>query len=62
MPAKSLQSCPPLATLWTVACQAPLSKGFFQARRLEWVAPPPGDLPDPEIETVSFIERRVLYH
>ena len=25
---KSLQSCPILATLWTVACQAPLSMGF----------------------------------
>ena len=25
-------------TLWTVACQAPLSMGFFQARILEWVA------------------------
>ena len=27
-------------TLWTVAHQAPLSKGFFQARTLEWVAMP----------------------
>ena len=25
---KSLQSCPTLATPWTVACQAPLSMGF----------------------------------
>ena len=25
-------------TPWTVACQAPLSTGFFQARILEWVA------------------------
>ena len=25
-------------TLWTEACQAPLSMGFFQARILEWVA------------------------
>ena len=33
--AKSLQSCP---TLWTVACQAPLSMGILQARILEWVA------------------------
>ena len=24
-------------TLWSVACQAPLSMGFFQARILEWV-------------------------
>ena len=28
----------PFATLWTVAHQAPLSMGFFQARILEWVA------------------------
>ena len=28
------------ATLWTVACQAPLSKRILQARILEWVAMP----------------------
>ena len=28
------------ALLWTVACQAPLSMGIFQARILEWVAMP----------------------
>ena len=28
------------ATLWTVACQAPLSMGFSKARTLEWVAMP----------------------
>ena len=27
-------------TLWTVACQAPLSMGILQARVLEWVAMP----------------------
>ena len=26
------------ATPWTIACQAPLSMGFFQARILEWVS------------------------
>ena len=26
------------ATPWTIACQAPLSMGFFQAGVLEWVA------------------------
>ena len=26
------------ATPWTVACQVPLSTGFFQARTLDWVA------------------------
>ena len=28
------------ATLWTVACQAPLSMGILQTRILEWVALP----------------------
>ena len=28
------------ATLWTLACQAPLSMGILQARILEWVAMP----------------------
>ena len=32
------KSCPMLVTPWTVACQAPLYMGFFQARILEWVA------------------------
>ena len=31
------QSCPTLATPWTVALQAPLSMGFSRARILEWV-------------------------
>ena len=42
------------ATLWTVARQAPLSKGF--PRQENWNGlpfPPPGDLPDPGIEPVS---------
>ena len=29
-----------LMTTWTIACQAPLSMGFLQARILEWVAIP----------------------
>ena len=32
------KSCPTLAALWTVVCQAPLSMGILQARILEWVA------------------------
>ena len=39
------------ATLWTMACQAPLSMGF--SRREYWSelpCPPPGDLPNPGIE------------
>ena len=40
-------------TLWTVACQAPLSMEF--SRQEYWSGlpcPPPGDLPDPGIEPV----------
>ena len=51
MQAKSLQSC---LTLWTVACQAPLSMGV--SRKKYWSGlscPPPGDLPDPGIKPVS---------
>ena len=43
-----------LETLWTVAHQAPLSMGFF--RQEYWTGslyPPPGDLPNPRIETMS---------
>ena len=53
--AKSLQSCPRLfMTLWTVACQAPLSMGFSRQEfwsGLPW--PPPRDLPDPRIKPAS---------
>ena len=41
------KSCLTLATLWTVACQAPLSKGF--PRQEYWSGlpfPSPGDLPE----------------
>ena len=41
-------------TPWTVTHQAPLSTGF--SRQEYWSGfpfPPPGDLPDPEIETES---------
>ena len=43
------------ATLWTVARQAPLSKGFF--RQGYWSESPfatPGDLPGPGIEPTSL--------
>ena len=45
-----------LATLWTVAHQAPLSMGF--SRQEYWSGlpcPPPGDLPDPGIEYTSLM-------
>ena len=41
-------------TLWTVACQAPLSVGF--SRQQYWSGlpcPPPGDLPHPGIKPTS---------
>ena len=49
------QSCPLFATPWTVALQASLSMGF--SRQEYWSGlpfPSPGDLPNPEIETVSI--------
>ena len=49
-------SCVQLCTtLWTVACQAPLSMGF--SRQEYWSrlpCLPPGDLPDPGIEPSSL--------
>ena len=42
------------ATLWTVACQVPLSMGF--SRQEYWSGlpyPPPGNLPNPGIEPMS---------
>ena len=45
-----------LATLWTVAHQAPLSIGF--SRQEYWSGlpfPSPGDFPDPEIEPTSLV-------
>ena len=42
------------ATLWTVACQAPLSMVFFrQEYWSELPFPFPGDLPDPGTEPIS---------
>ena len=40
--------------LWTAAHQTPLSKGSF---RLEYWSglPPPGDLPNPEIKSMSLM-------
>ena len=54
MRAESLQSCPTLCGPRTAAHQAPLSMGF--SRPQSWSGlpcPPPGDLPDPEVEPES---------
>ena len=48
------QSCPTLASPWTVARQVPLSMGF--SRQEYWSGlpfPPPGDLTDPGIKPGS---------
>ena len=53
--AKSLQSCPLFATLWTPAHQAPLSMGF--SRQEHWsglLFPPSGDLANPGIKPASL--------
>ena len=55
MHAKSLESCPTLATPWTVPRQAPLSTGFSsQEYWSDLPCPSPGHLPDPGIEPVSL--------
>ena len=49
-----IQSCPTLATLWTVAHQTPLSMGFPRQEYGSGLPfPPPGNLPDPRIEPGS---------
>ena len=43
------------ATLWTGACQAPLSMGFSKQEYWSWLPfPSPEDLPDPGIEPASL--------
>ena len=44
------------ATLWTVAHQTPLSMGFSKQEYWSGLpCPPPGDLPTPEIESISLM-------
>ena len=60
------KSCLTFATLWAIACQAPLSTGFL-GQEYQSVLPfsSPGDLSDPGIETASpelaGISRQILY-
>ena len=45
-----------VATLWTIAYQAPLSIGFSRQEywsRLPYL--PPGDLPDPGVKSASLV-------
>ena len=45
-------------TLWTVACQAPLSVGFFRQEYCSGLpCPPPGDLPNPGIKPASLVSQ-----
>ena len=59
-----LQLCLTLCDPWTIAKQAPLSMGIFQARILEWVAISfPRESSRPRNQTrVSCIGKRILYH
>ena len=42
-------------TLWTIACQVPLSKGFSRQEYWSgWPFPPPGKLPNPGVKPVSL--------
>ena len=54
------ESCPTLATPWTVACQASLSMGFSRQEYCNGLPfPSPGDLPNPGIKPrVSYIAGR----
>ena len=46
----------PLVTLWTVACQTPLSMGFSRQEYQNGLpCPPPGDLPNPGTEPASLM-------
>ena len=65
--AKSLSCVRLFVTAWTVARQAPLSTGIFQARILEWVTMPSSRRSSqPRDQTcifyVSSIGRQILYH
>ena len=54
--AQTLSCVQLFAMPWTIDHQAPLSIGF--SRQEYWSGlpfPPPGDLPDPEIESMSLI-------
>ena len=58
-----VKSCPINATLWTVACQAPLSMAF--PRQEYWSGlpfPSAGDLPDPGIKLRSPTWQTGLLH
>ena len=52
--AQSLNHVQLFMTLWTAACQAPLSTGFSRQGYCSGLPfPPPGNLPNPGIEPMS---------
>ena len=65
MHAQSLGRVRLFVTLWTAAHQAPLSMGFFRQEYwsgLPFPSPPPGDLSNPGVETVSCTMSRTSVH
>ena len=57
------QSCPTLATPWTVAHQAPLSMGFSRQEYWSGVPfPSPGNLPNIGIQPGTPALQQILYH
>ena len=57
---KLLQSCLTFSTIWTIACQAPLSMGFSRHEYWSGLAcPPPGDLLNPRLLRLPHC-RRIL--
>ena len=59
------QQCPTLLqTLWTAACQAPLSMGFSRQKYWSGISfPSSGDLPNPGIKPKCLLHcRQILYH
>ena len=54
--AQSLSHVQLFVTFWTVACQAPLSVGFFRQEHCSGLPfPPPWDLPNPGIKPASHV-------
>ena len=44
------------AIIWTIACQSPVSMGFFRQEYCSGLPfPPPGDLLDPGIKPMSHV-------
>ena len=50
-------------TLWTIACQAPLSMGFSMQDYWSGLPfPTPGNLPNPRIESTSLVSPALQAH